>query len=166
MATQFRDMDKEGLLTRKVYAEVWTKESAGCYAESAGGNHMEVSERYESDVLFFFEGRLGELTVYQELFRCLEAEFSDTSVKVQKSQISFYNRHLYAMVSLPRRKKDSGLLVTFGLARRLASPRVVMAVEPYPGRWTHHVLVSGEEQIDRELLEWIREAYEFAAGKR
>ena len=127
---------------------------------------MEISEYYENDTLFFFAGKPLELSLYRELFQCLEAAFPEASVKVQKTQISFYNKHLFAMVSLPRRKKDSGLLVTFGLPRRLTSPRVVMSVEPYPNRWTHHVLVSGAEQIDKELLDWLGEAYDFSAGKR
>lgn len=127
---------------------------------------MEIPEHYESDLLFFFDGRPRELSLYRQLFQCLEKEFPQASVKVQKSQISFYNRHLFVMASLPRRKRDSGLLVSFGLARQLASPRVAMSVEPYPNRWTHHVPVSEEEQIDGELMGWLREAYEFSAGKR
>lgn len=39
-------------------------------------------------------------------------------------------------------------------------------VEPYPGRWTHHVLVSGTEEIDDELMGWVKEAAVFSAGKR
>ena len=127
---------------------------------------MEIPEHYESDLLFFFDGRPRELSLYRQLFRCLEKEFPQASVKVQKSQISFYNRHLFAMASLPRRKRDSGLLVSVGLARQLASPRVAMSVEPYPNRWTHHVPVSEGEQIDGEVMGWLREAYEFSAGKR
>ena len=57
-------------------------------------------------------------------------------------------------------------MVTIGLPHQLRSPRVAVAVEPYPGRWTHHVLISQEEQIDEELMGWLREAYEFAESKR
>ncbi len=35
----------------------------------------------------------------------------------------------------------------------------------YPGRWTHHVVVQTAEEIDRELLDWIHEAYLFFHGK-
>ena len=44
--------------------------------------------------------------------------------------------------------------------------RVAVATEPYPGRWTHHILLSDETQIDGELLGWLREAWEFAESKR
>ena len=131
---------------------------------------MTRPEYYDADVLFFFEDHPVELALYQALFRRMEEAFPEASVKVQKSQISFYNRHLFAAASLPvRRKKDwprQCILVTIGLACRLQSPRVAVAVEPYPNRWTHHVIVSREEQIDDELLGWLREAYVFADSKR
>ena len=131
---------------------------------------MKTPAQYESDVLFFFEGKPLELSLYQELFRRMEQRFPEASVKVQKSQISFYGRHLFAAASLPVRRKKSWpehcLVVTVGLSHRLDSPRVAVATEPYPGRWTHHILISNETQIDGELLDWLREAWEFAESKR
>jgi len=131
---------------------------------------MKLPERYESDVLFFFDGRPLELALYQTLFRSLETAFPEASVRVQKTQISFYGRHLFAAMSLPvRRRKgwpEHCIVVTFGLSHRLESPRIAVAVEPYPNRWTHHVLVSGEEQIDGELLVWLKEAWAFSENKR
>ena len=130
---------------------------------------MTTPEHYESDVLFFFDGKPAELALYQALERAMAARFPEASVKVQKSQISFYHRHLFAAASLPlRRRKEwpkECLLVTFGLSRRLPSPRIAVAVEPYPNRWTHHVVVAREEEIDGELLDWLAEAYDFAAAK-
>ena len=94
-----------------------------------------------------------------------------TDVKVQKTQITFSNRHGFAFVSfLPaRRAKDRPehyITVTLGLNRRLDSLRVDKASEPYPGRWTHHLLIASREEIDEELTAWVREAAAFAAGKR
>lgn len=131
---------------------------------------MNTPDRYSSDLLFFFADKPLELALYQALFQQLEAAFPDASVKVQKSQISFYNRHLFAAASLPvRRRKEwpkQCILVTFGLSYRLDSPRIAVAVEPYPNRWTHHVVVSQGTQIDDELLAWLREAYDFSNAKR
>ena len=130
---------------------------------------MTTPEHYDADVLFFFDGRPAERALYQALVQAMEARFPETAVKVQKSQISFYHRHLFAAASLPlRRRKEwpkECLLVTFGLSRRLPSPRIAVAVEPYPNRWTHHVVVAREEEIDGELLDWLAEAYDFAAAK-
>ena len=46
------------------------------------------------------------------------------------------------------------------------SPRIAAAVEPYPCRWTHHVLIASPAEIDGELMAWVREAAAFSAGKR
>lgn len=126
---------------------------------------MKVPEHYESDVLFFFDGRPDALALYRALAEELERIAAEALVKVQKSQISFYDGGLFAMASLPRRKRDPGLVVSFGLGRREPSPRISVAVEPYPGRWTHHVLVTGEDEIDGELLGWLREARDFCQTK-
>lgn len=73
------------------------------------------------------------------------------------------------MASLPfRRAKgwpECCLIVSFGLCCRLDSPRIVQAVEPYPNRWTHHVLVTQCAEVDAELLAWLDEAYRFAMAK-
>ena len=134
-----------------------------------GCDVMELSPHYDSDVLFFFDGKPAELALYQQLFALMDRAFPDARVKVGKSQISFTNRHLFAAVSLPiRRRKDwpaQCLVVTFGLPSRLDSSRVAVAVEPYPNRWTHHVLVSRPQELDEELLGWLREAYDFSMVK-
>lgn len=131
---------------------------------------MRIPEHCAADVLFFFDGHPAELALYEALFRAVEKVFPEGSVRVQKTQISFYGRHLFAMASLPvRRRKDWPkicLVVTFGLGYRLDSPRVAMALEPYPGRWTHHILVTTADQIDGELMGWLREAWDFAESKR
>ena len=131
---------------------------------------MELPEHYAADVLFFFDGHPEELALYEALFHRMEEAFPEGRVKVQKTQISFYGRHLFAAASLPvRRRKDwprTCLVVTIGLGHRLDSPRVAVASEPYPGRWTHHILVTEADQIDGELMGWLHEAWDFAESKR
>ncbi len=58
------------------------------------------------------------------------------------------------------------IVVTFGLGYRLESLSVDAAVEPYLGRFIHHVLVSGTGEVDDELMGWVKEAAVFSAGKR
>ena len=130
---------------------------------------MNLPEHYAADVLFFFDGHPAELALYQALTTQLAALFPDASVKVQKSQISFYGRHLFAAASLPVRRRRNWprecLVVTVGLSRPLDSPRAAVSVEPYPGRWTNHILLTREDQVDEELLCWLREAWDFAQSK-
>ncbi len=113
----------------------------------------------------FFAGRPEALTLYETLRGSILAEFPQVRVKVQKTQITFAERYGFAFVSRPRRKGDRGILLSFGLSHRQESPRIQYASEPYPGRWTHHAPVRAADEIDEELLGWLREAHWFAGQK-
>ena len=122
------------------------------------------------DTLNFFESQKEALPLYEALEARILDEIPDVRIKVQKSQISFYNRHLFGCVSFLRVKKKKEMppcyiVVTVGLARKLESPRVAVATEPYPGRWTHHIVVSDPDQIDDQLMDWLKEAAAFSAQK-
>lgn len=58
------------------------------------------------------------------------------------------------------------IVITFGLNYQLESPRIEAVSEPYPNRWTHHVLISDPGEIDKELMGWIKEADAFIKGAR
>ncbi len=123
------------------------------------------------DELFFFNEKPAALPLYEAFAQRLLAEIDNVTVKVQKMQISFSNRHNFAFVSfLPvRNAKDrpkTYITVTFGLQYKKESPRIDAASEPYPNRWTHHMLISSVEEIDDELMGWLKEAAAFSAGKR
>ena len=89
---------------------------------------------------------------------------------MQKSQISYYNRRLYACVSVVKVKKKAELpedyfVLTLGLSAPLESDRVAAKTEPYPGRWTTHFVISSPSALDEELFDWIEQAYQFAQEK-
>ena len=91
-------------------------------------------------------------------------------MRVQKTQITFSNRHVFACVSFLRVKKkaelpDPYLVVTLGLSFPLASHRVAAKTEAYPGRWTTHIVIGTPSEIDSELMEWVRLAYDFSESK-
>lgn len=120
--------------------------------------------------LYFFNEHMEALPLYERFEERVLSEIPDVRIRVQKTQITFSRKRVFACVSfLPVRKKkdrpDSYLVITFGLSYRKESPRIDAATEPYPKRWTHHVMISKPEELDEELMGWIREAAEFAAGK-
>ena len=71
----------------------------------------------------------------------------------------------FAKVRRAKDRPDPFLTITFGLPYRKESARIDVTVEAYPNRWTHHVMIGTEEEIDGELLSWIEEAAVFAAYK-
>ena len=130
-----------------------------------------MNQPVNPDTPFFFRDSPLSLPLYLTLEKRILAELPDTRVRVQKTQISFSNRRNFAFASLlPARRAAARpnpyLTVTVGLGRRLDSLRVDAASEPYPGRWTHHIVIGSAEEIDGELMGWVAKAAEFSAGKR
>ena len=124
----------------------------------------------DADALMFFDQHMDILPLYQAFEELLFDSFPVVNKRVQKTQITFSNRHVFACVSFARVKRKAELpmrfiVITLGLPAPLDSERVAVKTEPYPGRWTHHFVVSREEELDEELLSWVRQAYDFADRK-
>lgn len=124
----------------------------------------------DNDILFFFGEHMEALPMYERLENAILTRIPDVKIKVAKTQITFANKRGFAFVSFNpcRKAKDRPavwMTVTFGLGCCKESSRIDIATEPYPGRWTHHVMVGSAEEIDKELLSWIQEAAEFANVK-
>ena len=119
----------------------------------------------------FFEPHPAALPLYDQLRSCILAAIPDARIEVKKTQISFFVKHMFAAVSFTpvRKAKDRPepfLTVTFGLPYRVISQRIDASAEPYPGRWTHHVMIGSVKEINEELMGWIREAAAFSSRKR
>lgn len=86
----------------------------------------------------------------------------ETEVVQQKSQISLKcGGHPYAAL-YPVSSKKAGLAIF--LNERIDSQRVYAVSEPYPARFTHHLRLEGAEQVDEELLCWLRRAAQWKRG--
>ncbi len=125
----------------------------------------------DGDTLLFFADHPEALELYLDLEKRLYAGFPHVNKRVQKTQITFTNRHVFACVSFARVKRKaelpSGYLVlTIGLPESLDSPRIAVKTEPWPGRWTHHIVLGRTEELDEELFAWIGLSYAFAEAKR
>ncbi len=122
------------------------------------------------NTILFFEKHPDALTLYEAFTDAVTTMYPDTEIRVQKTQISFYDVHMFACASFARVKKkkelpDPYLVITLGMPYPLESPRVAVKTEPYPGRWTTHIVVGEVGDIDDELLSWVREAHDFAKNK-
>lgn len=85
-------------------------------------------------------------------------------LRAGKTQLSFWRRHSFAAVWLPARVLGRGapLVLTIFLRRRDPSPRWKQVVEPYPGRFTHHLELFTPAEVDDEVRGWLRAAWECA----
>ena len=121
--------------------------------------------------LLFFDSKPDALALYEAFREAVLEKVPDARIEIKKTQISFFDRRMFAAVSFApvRKAKDRPkpfLTITFGLADRKESVRINVAVEAYPNRWTHHVMIGSVEEVDEELLSWIVEAAEFAKNMK
>ena len=126
--------------------------------------------RLEEDVLMFFAGHMAVYPLYKAFEAELLRRYPGTRIKAQKTQISFYDRHMFACVSFLRVKRKAELpaswfVLTLGLPGPILSDRAAVKTEPYPGRWTNHIVLSREEDLDEELFGWLEQAHAFAQRK-
>jgi hypothetical protein len=117
----------------------------------------------------FFNKMPQALLLYLTFKERVRTKYPEVKIKILETQISILNKHVFAYVWLPIRKiknrPDVYIVVSFGLPYRVDSSRIVQSTEPYPNRWTHHVIIQDTNEIDSELMNWIKEAYEFAMNK-
>ena len=120
------------------------------------------------DELLFFTGHAGALALYAKLREELTERWPKVEIRVAKTQITFKARYGFAFVStrrMGRRCPEVFIIVSFGLGREVRSERIFAASEPYPNRWTHHVIVASQDEVDGELMGWLAEAHDFALNK-
>ncbi|MBO5556919.1 MAG: hypothetical protein J5927_07010 [Oscillospiraceae bacterium] len=128
------------------------------------------AEALDMDSLLFFDGHRAALPLFAALEDRLFARFPEAEKRVQKTQITYFHRHVFACVSFARVKRKAELpatwlTLTLGLPYPLESARVAGKTEVYPGRWTTHIVLGTEEELDEELLGWLEEAYAFSERK-
>jgi hypothetical protein len=110
----------------------------------------------------FFSEDVGRIKLFMSI-REMIASMGEASEHIGKSQISFGTKRRFAWVWMPLRtgkdRPEGCIILTLALRRKAESARVVEAVEPYPGRWTHHIVISDSKGLDGETLALIEEAY-------
>lgn len=107
----------------------------------------------------------------RELFEAVRAAIESigpAEVRATKSQVAFRRRLAFAWTWIPAQylggdRDLAPLVLTLDLHRRDESPRWKSVVEPRPGRFTHHLELRSAEQLDDEVLGWLREAWARAA---
>ena len=80
-----------------------------------------------TEILLFFDQMPAALPLYEAFEQEVLERYPDVRIKVSKSQISFFNRYMFACVSFLRVKKkkelpDPYLVVTLGCRIRWSRP--------------------------------------------
>ncbi|MBK9124618.1 MAG: hypothetical protein IPM16_16075 [Chloroflexi bacterium] len=109
----------------------------------------------------YFAGEPVALRLFAEVCRAVDA-IGDCELRVSKSQVAFRRRIAFAWAWCPTKvlkRAAAPLVLTIGLRRHDPSPRWKEVVEPRPGRFTHHIELYDEADVDGEVAAWLREAW-------
>jgi hypothetical protein len=112
----------------------------------------------------FFEGQELSRRIFQAV-RSLVDSIGPADIRASKSQIAFRRRRSFAWAWMPGRYlrgKPAPLVLTIGLGRHDGSPRWKEVVEPYPGRFIHHLELYSPEEVSEEVRAWLAEAWNCA----
>ena len=124
----------------------------------------------EPEILLLFDGHQAALPLFQAFEAKLYSLHPDTKKRVQKTQITYYSKYVFACVSFLRVKRKADMpapyiTLTLSLPYPLDSDRVAVKCEPYPNRWTTHIPVGSLLELDEELFSWVSEAHTFSNRK-
>lgn len=89
----------------------------------------------------------------------------EVEVRPTRSQIAFRRRRTFALLWDPQRYLHSRVPVVLSIALpyRISSTRVKEVVPTTARTWMHHLELDGPDDLDDEVLGWIRSAYAAAA---
>ncbi len=86
-------------------------------------------------------------------------------VRITKSQIALRRRRGFAYVWIPGRylsHPGAEVVLSVALGRHDRSPRFKEVAHPSPAVWMHHLELSDVAQIDDDVRDWLREAWDRA----
>lgn len=112
----------------------------------------------------YFGSQYSSRVLFEVLRQALEAT-GPVEMRVTKSQVAFYREKAFAWAWMPGkylRGKTAPLVLTLSFPFQHPSPRWKQVVEPYPGRFVHHLELFSPDDIDDELRSWIHEAWDLA----
>lgn len=130
----------------------------------------DMGQPFNHEEQLFFRNKPGLWPLYEQLLEQIIRLYPSTIVQVKNTQISFIDKHLYACVSFLRFKRAPNLpkdyfVLTLGMPSPVTSQRLMMVVEPYPGRFTTHIPIGSMGHLGSELFIWLDKAHQFALDK-
>ena len=117
-----------------------------------------ASAQDRAGALAFFAGHDAAHRLFHALLAKAEA-WGPIELTATKSRVAITPRT--RVIWCHAANNDGSIWLGFLLPRRLQSPRLRSA--PAGGRWSHHVKVGSQADLDQELLGWLHEAYAWDA---
>lgn len=125
---------------------------------------MTLAKTYTLQMLF--AGRPASLKLFRMVRKYLQS-LDSVQMSVGKTQVSFGTSRKFAWVWLPqkwvKKRPDNSITLAFSLPKHVKHKRIEAAVEPYPKRWTHHVIIEKESDLDERVKSWLLKAFKYSA---
>ncbi|PPD57983.1 YdeI/OmpD-associated family protein [Dehalogenimonas etheniformans] len=129
--------------------------------DMAGAKANSVNQSPEA----LFQGRPVSLMLFETVRSYIES-LGRVTVECLKTQVSLGSKGKFAWIWLPqmwiKKQPENSIVLTIGIDHRIESPKIKESVQPYPGRWIHHIVIGKESDFDEEMKKWLKSAYEFA----
>jgi hypothetical protein len=112
----------------------------------------------------FFRNDSRLLTLYNELMKQLEI-LPHLTVKVRKSyskMVVLCNHKNFSYLSLLDDNSEfinDGFQIIFSMHSRISHERIIKITEPHTGCFSHHVLIKTGDDINEQLISWLKDAY-------
>lgn len=114
----------------------------------------------------FFQDRSDSRRLFNAILREVD-QLGDATIRVSRSQIAFRRKRNFASVWIPgqylKSRFTAPLVLTLSFSQRDPSSRWKEIVAIGPKRFTHHLELYRESEIDEEVRRWLRTAWESAA---
>nr|WP_306422565.1 DUF5655 domain-containing protein [Paenarthrobacter aurescens] len=116
-----------------------------------------------AEAVAFFNGSPQGLAICDAVF-AVASGLGAIQVRVSKSQIALRRHRGFAYLWRPDKYIHSGVpaVLSLALPHELDSPRFKEIAHPAPSVWMHHMELHDPAQVDAEVTQWIREAFEAA----
>lgn len=105
-----------------------------------------------------YNGKENLKPIYDKLLNKINELGSDIKVVPKKASVSFIRKHQFTLIKPATKKRiDLGLKI-----KGKTTTERLEGSGPFGAMCTHRVQITVEDEIDNELMSWIKEAYDMS----
>jgi hypothetical protein len=129
---------------------------------------VSISDAEREAAAAFLTGHPDALRIFEAVVAALDG-VGPVTVRTTRSQVAFASGRQFAWIWLPGRwlrKPAAETVLSIGLGRDAGGGRFKEVVQVARGRWMHHLELSGPNEIDAQVRDWLAEAWTEVARPR
>jgi Domain of unknown function (DUF5655) len=108
-----------------------------------------------------FVGKDTGNALYENFKRSVKKQVGSFKIESLECCIHFVSTFTFAAIKIFKDK----IQIDFSLSRKIKSKRINWFVQMSTHRYLYYIDITKEDEIDKELMEWIQEAYDIKDKK-